>query len=464
MTRKTPRTTRTRVSRVAAPDTRAIKEEGRVLANQFYREARPRILEHLNRLQSATSLDDLFEAQRALLVESGARQNVEATLLPQRKALESEIREVVATSDRMRLIELQRRLAELKLAQKVFPAIHHALRTIADGIAWKALRYDRLGIAVLGRGRRVGHLASGVGFATEMNWIEAYWKQGILALHNDLTNVLRHGDLTLVRWPAAGELEADVVEIKTGHVDPTSRQFRRIADAMGFLRDGQHPTLAEGGALVAHRLAAPYVTHHDELVHVLASARHEGFAWRQLSPSVAIMGAWIPGIAQRGMSVVQQRTVMEVALGWWSGPPDTYPFVWSAAHRRLRDRDETVPAIAPCTIFRLPPEDIADLLLGFIDYVTYFNPTVLERDFAGRGLSVQVARPPDSELRFLTAVRPSGSIVVPAHVREQLMVELMTPATLITAIEGAFATAGAREPDAHSMVVLDESATWEEPR
>ena len=463
MSRRTSGTTQTRANRRAGPDTRAIKEEGRVLSNRFYQEARPRLLEHLHRLQSAASLDDLFEAQRALLVESGARQNVEATLVPQRKELEREIRDVVPMSDRTRLIELQGRLTELKLAQKVFPAIHHALRTIADGIAWKALRYDRLGVAVLGRGRRVGHLASGVGFTTEMNWIEAYWKEGILALHNDLTNVLRHGDLTLVRWPAAGELEADVVEIKTGRVDLTSRQFRRIADAIGFLRDGRHPSLAEGSALVAHRLAAPYLTHQEDLAQVLASARQEGFAWRSLSPSVAIMATWIPGIAERGMSVAQERMVMEEALGWWSGPPDSHPFVWSATHRRLRDRDETVAAIAPSTIFRLPAEDIADLLLGFIDYVTYFNSTVLERDFAARGLSVEVARPPDSEHRFLTAVRPSGSIVVPAHVREQLMVELMTPETLIAAIEGAFAAAGAREPAAHSMVVLDESTTWEQP-
>lgn len=37
-----------------------------------------------NALEGVTT-DDLFEAQRALLVEYGARQKVEATLLPQRK-------------------------------------------------------------------------------------------------------------------------------------------------------------------------------------------------------------------------------------------------------------------------------------------------------------------------------------------------------------------------------------------
>jgi hypothetical protein len=54
---------------------------------------------------------------------------------------------------------------------------------------WRALRYNRPAIAILGTGTRVNRLAAEEGLLPELHEIERYWDRGIFAIHNDLTRV-----------------------------------------------------------------------------------------------------------------------------------------------------------------------------------------------------------------------------------------------------------------------------------
>jgi hypothetical protein len=52
-------------------------------------------------------------------------------------------------------------------------------------------------------------------------------------------------------------------------------------------------------------------------------------------------------------------------------------------------------------------------------------------------------------------------MTTPATLRAQMMIELMTPASLITAVEEAIAAAAHRTDNAQLMVVFhDESSVW----
>lgn len=452
------------------PDAHAIRAEGVLLTEPLYQAARPRITEHVRLLQQASSLEGLFNAQRSLLIEFGARQRVDDGLRADRRRLNREIKAAVESDRREEVLEKQRLLEIVKRQEHVLAGIQHALRCVADGIAWKALRYDRLAIAVFGRGRRVGRLAEGVGFTVELQQLGAFWDRGILALHNDLTNVLRHGDLTVLRWPSHGELEAEVIEVKTGRVDPNSAQLRRIDAAIEFLQKGIHPTLADGGPLAAIRLRQRYRTFQTDLVALLSKVRRTGFGWISPSPCLAVMAVDLTAISGRVHEVVEPgrahevvepgRARMEQRLKWWS-PGRLEPIVWSAGLRRMFDRTNTVAAIAPFSIFRMPAAEVADLLLGYVDYVVYLNTEVLEAMFAARGLKAQVARPPESLETFLSAGRGSGGMTTPATLRAQMMIELMTPATLITAVEESISAARRRTDNAQLMVVFDdESSVW----
>lgn len=372
-----------------------------------------------------------------------------------------DIKAVAAAGESERIRELQRQLTLLKLQQRVTRALRHATRTIADGVAWKALRYDRMAIAVLGQGRRVGRLALGIGFDTEAAMLKAYWDLGVLALHNDLTNTLRHGDLTLVRWPSGGELEADVKEVKAGRVDPDSAQMRRIGDVIAFLQKGEHPTLADGRPLRVLRLPQRYRTHQANLASVIHRARRVGFAWESPSPCLAIMavdfgraGGQIRRVVGRGHAEMERR------LGWWRAG-SLEPFVWTSSLQRMDDRRNTIASIAPVTIFRMPPEDVVDVLLGFVDYVVYLNDSVLGRIFARHGIKVKIARPPQSERVFLEAERGTRGVGVPGAARVQMMLELMTPASLVTLVSANLDAAQGATIDQRWIVVFEhEAAVW----
>jgi hypothetical protein len=100
------------------------------------------------------------------------------------------------------------------------------------------LGFDRAAVTVLARGNRVARFASGVGFETELPAIEHIWQnEGRVALHNDLTTCLRHGDLTVPRPDATA---VDVYEIKTSKASRRTKQDDRIESAPEFINSGRY--------------------------------------------------------------------------------------------------------------------------------------------------------------------------------------------------------------------------------
>lgn len=76
--------------------------------------------------------------------------------------------------------------------------ISAAYRSIADGLAWRTLDYDRLRIRVLSQAHSPGPLADKEGRAGEIAFAESEVKCGRYALLNDLTTLLRIGDVTVI--------------------------------------------------------------------------------------------------------------------------------------------------------------------------------------------------------------------------------------------------------------------------
>ena len=115
----------------------------------------------------------------------------------------------------------------------------HTLRQIGDGIAWRALRYDRRAFTILGEGERVGRLAHGVGRDAELAELGRLWEEeSVFAIHNDLTNCLRRGDLTALRERDAG-LDVTLIEVKAGARPEETPQLQRLERATELLRQGR---------------------------------------------------------------------------------------------------------------------------------------------------------------------------------------------------------------------------------
>jgi len=123
----------------------------------------------------------------------------------------------------------------------------------------------------------------------------------------------------------------------------------------------------------------------------------------------------------------------------WTGPPGRI-FTHLASLRRIRDRKGSVGELAPLSIFPFAPEDVTDLLLGQIDYISVLNADLLEAVFKRHGLRAEIASPPHHNDRFMRVTSRLGNheltIQISASLREQMLIELMTPASLIAASSG----------------------------
>jgi hypothetical protein len=80
-------------------------------------------------------------------------------------------------------------------------------------------------------------------------------------------------------------------------------------------------------------------------------------------------------------------------------------------------------------------DDTSDLIFGRIDFITTLNVQALEKRLADKGISAEVTRGADVPNGFLRAERGSAGLTVPALVREQVQVELMTLETLTSTID-----------------------------
>jgi hypothetical protein len=132
-----------------------------------------------------------------------------------------------------------------------------------------------------------------------------------------------------------------------------------------------------------------------------------------------------------------------------------------AAGSLVRDRGESFSSIAPFTLFPLPAEDLAD---GFIDIVFCLDLRALENTLAESGLEVDVARPPLSGGLFLTARRDEVTLTVPPHLREQMMLELMTPDALaraLTIVRDDMEANRLTSIDSRIVVFEDEASVWD---
>lgn len=448
------------------PRRREIEAEQRVLNEPLYQALRDPVLEFIDRLQRAATVDDWVYLHRDLLIEFGARQDAADQTLPEAKArVTKEIRELAQREPRSmdQVHEKQRVLDRIKMQELVARASQHTLRQIADGISWKALHYDRGAFTILGEGERVGRLASGVGREAELHELgRLFEEEGLFAIHNDLTNCLRHGDLTIIR-PRDGGLEVTLAEVKAGPRPDNTPQLARLERATALLREGRRIT--DEGSLQVTAVPASYETYLYVLPGLIAEAREVGFAWTRPHEAL-LLGAVDYRVWGRDADAYSARSdALRREIGWGAEEPET--FGWTASLRRMRDRSRSLSSLAPYTIFPLPPQDVADLVMGFVDLAVGLHVPLLEQAVATDEMAVRVARPPDSADLFLEATRRGSGLRAPAHLREQMMIELMKPDCLRTALDHVLALNEqhrGQELGSRIVVFADESQVWENAR
>jgi hypothetical protein len=352
--------------RVSVPSQRELRAEEQLLNEPLYLDLRPRVVELVQRSQRARTPEEWVDLHRDLLIEFGARQDAADETLPAaRQQVRAEIRDLAHREPKPidEIRAKQQILERVGRQELVARAGQHTLRQVGDGVAWRALGYDRRAITILGEGERVGRLAQGIGRDAELLELGRLWEEeGVFAIHNDLTNCLRHGDLTVIR-EAAGDRDVTLIEVKAGERPENTPQLQRLARATDLLREGRQ--LGDGDVLHVTVVPAAYETYLGILPDLIAAARDDGHAWARPHECflVGVVDYRVWGQDVSGYSARSQLERQRV--GWAPAEPETLD--WIAALRRIRDRGWSFSSLAPYTIFPLSTEEVADVVMGFVD-------------------------------------------------------------------------------------------------
>jgi hypothetical protein len=436
--------------------------EEKLLNEPLYQALRPKAVEFITRLRAATTTEEWVLLHQDLLVEFGARQDAAHEVIP---AAKGEVAQEIARLAKMQpkptqeLREKQALLDRIKQQEVTIPACQHTLRQIADGIAWRALGYERRLFDILGEGDRVGRLASGVGREAELAELQRLWdEEKVFAIHNDLTNCLRHGDLTAIR-PGRSALEINLLEIKAGRCPGDTPQLRRMGRAIALLREGRQ--IRDGEMVRVTVVPAPYETYLGLLSELISTARQAGYAWVRPHECLLVGAVDYRIWGRCPESFSRESEAEKRRLNWTSEKSNT--LAWTASQRRIRDRKWSFSSLAPYTVFPLSAEDVADVVMGFVDVFCALDITLLERALTRDGLSVRVARPGPAQSLFLDAQRGRVGLRLPPHLREQMQIELMTPDALRKAIDHVLdinLSNPSQIKDRRIVVFADEAETW----
>jgi hypothetical protein len=435
----------------AFPSKKRIHREIAIINTPTYQEARERFVAYVGQLQDAGTASDLRMLQRELVLDLNGRQKALAEVIADhRPEAQARIRELQAVEPKPKdkLRAEQAILHGVEHAEAVADALQHATRVLADGMVWRALDYDRPTISVLGKEQPVARHADDAGFLAELAAIDLVEAEhGLLTFHNDTTNILRRGDITSILvedgrrfpWPR---------EVKAGSADG-AKQVARIEQALEMIRSK------------LFLVPVPFETHLAVLAELIAEAKRTGYAKAKLDCQfIQVVDYRHWGGREQQVEERTQQSLRE--LGWSTG--GRLILVGMSSVSRIRDRGNPVVELAPTSIFPLPPEDVADLLLGFVDTSVHLNTELLGLRFAERGMRAGFTVAPASHTHFLEARRGYRGFLMPAYVREQMLHELMTVETLTTLAHWIISSGNTREwveiENAPLLGFADERAVW----
>lgn len=337
----------------------------KVLADPWYRRCWPDLRSFMSRSRSLRKEPD------ALLELQSDMASALATAQESKRRLESDLGQCTGGDSS----SLDRPEVAIAVAKRLL----HVIKQIGDGIAWRALNYDRPVIRQLAAKPQTGYmeLESAVQeFASASRHVE---QTGEMVVMNDLTNFLRYGDYTCV-----GPGRVTIAEYKGGEAAQRSsragRQRRRLEEVLGFVNTGVRDTDHGRDILLRQKVKAR--THLSTIAKLIREARQKGASYARLSRSLAV-------------DILYFELLAEI-----SHPKRMASFFHDPFHQ-TREKvtyhslspslfQQFSPNVAPYSIYPFNDEDCSDIMLGTVWLLCYFNYRNLARCLMRRGLTAQL--------------------------------------------------------------------------
>lgn len=273
-------------ARLSSLDSQTI---GEVFDHPAKRQSLRAITQHIVDLRACVRPEDFFEFQRALFNDAHRVDNRRA------ESVWNSRRTRAGRPPRMDSAPPHNGSGDDPAAWEREALVHERLfrqfRSVGDALAWVVFAYDRKIIAALASNsspgplvKRAGSLADDKGgLPHELRAVESAWTdRHRFALHHDLTNCLRIGDLTEVEAPGQYLLG----EVKANARRQSSVQRDRMQSAVSAIEAGT--PLPRSGRIV-YELDEPYETDLRALMDLVDLARAHGTKGAKLSDGRALM-------------------------------------------------------------------------------------------------------------------------------------------------------------------------------
>jgi hypothetical protein len=271
---------------------------------------------------------------------------------------------------------------QLEVSVAVAKRLARVIKEIGDGMAWRALNYDRPVICELASKPQTGHVEV-ESAVQELNAAAAHVERtGDIVVMNDLTNFLRYGDYTCV-----GGGSVTLMEWKGGTAARRSRrakrQRRKVESVVEFLNTGVRYLEDRRQLLLRQSVRAN--THLRTVAELIREAKQRGVAHARLSQCLAVDVHYLDLLSEVG----DRREMSQLFHNPFRQTRE------AVSHRSLDLFDRFSPNRAPYSIYPFGDQGCTDIMTGAVCLTSYFSYRNLAQCLKRRGLSVSLPQHAD---------------------------------------------------------------------
>lgn len=317
----------------------------------------------------------------------------------------------------------------------LFRTYANAIRLIGDGIAWRALGYDRAVVRLMAEQPTKQQVASEGLMGELLEWSIHFDHGNGVAILNSLTNCLAIGDVTVVRDDGSVE----IVEVKSSNTKSRRkiRQKHKMHEVATLLSAGEGSTADK--EVTIEILPITPEAGLNRISELLSQAEKQGWSSARISNCLYVECfdfKKFEKIETVELAVREATAARERIIGDWKQGGDL------VIQQNSLNLIAFSPNCAPFSVFPFPSRICVDLMIGKKQYTGYLNVSAVAREFEYRGWKITKTAEDLAEEGNDQAILAVQKGAFHAHIPPgdfmRMHMEALRPQTVISAYEASF--------------------------